>query len=353
MVSLRAFWQSCLGTALIASLLVVSLSAQDAKENKDDVFWEVRDRQQVAAAAQLVLARNPLTIAVLRDEGLRWKVWLEPEFLADMAPTLNPDWLEAVRDGTPMPNWTGGVADDEKRRDQIAVVKVWTEAVVNAFNTPADAFAKSAEENAYVTFAHLYNDPGTYRGKVIPVKGRLTRLRKHPATREAVQAGVPWVYEGWIFGSTERSRPFWVIFPTLPEGLKEAETMDRQVTFNGYFLKKLKYPAADGSKILETPFLIGPTLTLVKTPAPALESSPVPTTVMVWVSLLLVVVSVGLGFLSWYFRRGDLAFKQRLARLQAERGLTLIDHPDVTDIRLKPQPRANHAPDDDAGPNKA
>src|ERR1700730_11279417 len=143
-----------LALALMAGLLPAR--AQGQGENQDDVFWEVRQRQEAGSAAQLILARNPWTIAVLRDEGLRWKVWREPEFEGDTVPALNADWLDLVRDGTGMPNFRG-MAEDEKRPDQIAIYNVWSQAVVHAFRTPADAFAKSAEQNSHVTFAHLWS----------------------------------------------------------------------------------------------------------------------------------------------------------------------------------------------------
>ncbi len=63
-----------------------------------------------------------------------------------------------------------------------------------------------------MTFAHLWNTPERYRGKVIPIQGRLARLRKNDATLAAQKQGVRYVYEGWIFGPTEHSRPFWVVY---------------------------------------------------------------------------------------------------------------------------------------------
>ena len=293
---------------------VLPCFAQAPIGTKDGVFWEVRQRQQAGAAAQMVLARDPLTIVVLREEGFRWKVWREPEFLSDTAPLLSSEWLDKVRDGTPMPDFRGK-AEDEKRPDQIAIYKIWMQAIVHANNAPLDAFAKSAEENSHVTFAHLYNNPEEYRGKVIPIKGRLVRLRKYEATW-ANKEGVPFVYEGWIFGPTPGSNPFNVVFPILPDGLKEAEKMDREVSFNGYFIKKLQYPAADRSKYLETPVLIGPTVTLVQKSEPPAVSTSLPMTVIVWLVALIVAVAIGLVFISWYFHRGDKALQQRLARMQ-------------------------------------
>ena len=51
-----------------------------AQPPREEVFWDVSQRQQAGAAAQLILAREPLTAAILRLEGFRWKVWREPEF---------------------------------------------------------------------------------------------------------------------------------------------------------------------------------------------------------------------------------------------------------------------------------
>jgi hypothetical protein len=338
MASGTAAWST--GLALIVGMAGLPCLAQD-KANKEDEFWEVRQRQEAGAAAQIVLARNPFSAAILRNEGLRFKVWTEPEFLSDTAPALNEDWLDAIRDGTPMPD-VRAKAKDEIRKDQMAALRLWSQAVIIANNTPEDAFAKSAQENAYVTFGHLWNDPGKYRGKVIPIKGRLKRLRKYEATREAQKEGVKFVYEGWVFGPTRGSHPYCIVFPVLPDGLQEAEEMNRAVSFNGYFIKKLKYPAADKSMYLETPLLIGPTVTLTKEAVAPLAESSIPMTVVVWVVVLLIVVSVGLGLLSWHFRRGDLALKKRLADMQASRAMALqdhdCDHDDCAQAEAKPQP---------------
>lgn len=327
MPSLKIAW------AMMGALAcTVWCSAQEPKENKDDVFWEVRDRAEAASAVQLIVARNPLTIAVLRDEGLRWKVWREPEFLAETVPPLDGDLLDKIADGTPMPDVSKVKEIKQLRQDQIAVYQIWSQAVVNAFNTPPDAFARSAEDNSHVTFAHLWGNPARYRGQVIPVKGRLARLRKYEATQAAQKGGVHYVYEGWVFGPTERAYPYWILFTHLPEGLKEAETMNREITFNGYFIKKMKYPAADGKKMLEAPVLIGPTVMLTREPPPAPASQPISMMVVGGVVLVIAGVAVGLVLLSWYFQRGDAALKRRLAEMQAERALALLDHNDGPEV---------------------
>src|ERR1700693_609599 len=92
-----------LAFGLVMGVLPILAGAQQ----EDDVFWEVRQRQQAGAAAQLILERSPLTAAVLRAEGFRWKVWLEPEILSNVAPELDAEWLDQIRDGTPMPDFRG------------------------------------------------------------------------------------------------------------------------------------------------------------------------------------------------------------------------------------------------------
>jgi hypothetical protein len=299
--------------------------AQDVaatKTSKEDLFWEVRQRQEAAAAAQLILAGNPLTATVLRHESLRWNVWREPAFIGDAVPALSQKWLNEVRDGTPMPNLKGK-APDEIRDDQTAIVKLLSQALVFANNTPLDAFARSAEENKHVTFAHLWEDPHLYRGRVIPIKGRLLRLRKHNAPLEAHEKGVPDVYMGWIAGPTRGSHPFEVLFPILPDGLQVAEEMNREVTFYGYFLKKIMYEGAD-KKRHETPLLVGPTVILAE-PAAAPAATPTSMKMIAAVSMVIIAVAVGLALLGWYYRRGDAAVKKRLARLQGERAVTFGD----------------------------
>jgi hypothetical protein len=321
---------------LCLSAYALPCPAQTPADTKAEVFWETRQRQNAGAAAQLILARDPLTVVVLREAGFRGKVWNEPDFIAATAPPLSSEWLEKIRDGTPMPDFRGK-AEDERRPDQVAIYKIWMEAIANAFNTPPDAFAKSAEENSHVTFAHLYNNPSMYRGKVIPITGRLARLRKYEASW-ATKAGINYVYEGWIFGPTRGSNPFQVIFPILPEGLKEAETMDVQVSFNGYFLKKLKYQAADRSKnptYLETPLFIGPTLTLLRKPQEAADTASLPLAALAGLVALIVAVTIGLVLISWYFRRGDQALQKRLTLMQTSLDFPFADQPGAEDADKK------------------
>ncbi len=330
----------CLGLALLG-LLALSSSAQekaekkDDKQNKNDDIWLIRRLGGAAAAAQLLSQANLYTACVVRLEYARELFWDE-QFAPETAPPLDQKLLDLVLDSTPMPPKAEERGPD-LRKDQKAIIAVWTQAVLQSFRTPLDAFKKSAKENEKLTFAHLYNQPANHRGKVIPVQGRMKRLRRWDAPWAVKKEGIPEVYEGWIYSATGGATPYWVIFTDLPEGLKEAETMDRQVTFYGYFLKKVKYRAVKGD--FDTPLLVGPTVELSnpkKVPPPP-STEPFPMQVLGWAVGLVAVISLFLVLLSWWFRRGDRALHQKLAHMQAERAREMLVDVDQ-EMEGSPQP---------------
>ncbi len=313
----------------IAAMLALGLGQVDDQELE---FWSRPERAKPAAAAQLVLARHPLTAAVLRDAGFRWSIWgNELAFAGNEAPPLNPAWLESIkdRDGRPMPDISGRPFAElpPSVRDYY---NLYCQALEFADRVPVDAFAESAKENAHVTFAHMYEEPWKYRGKVIPIEGRLKRLRKLDAPEKAQQLGIKFIYEAWIFGPTYGANPITVIF-TNPGGLKEAENMkpERSVTFYGYFINRIKYRDAAG-KERDTPFLIGPTLILSNPPAAA---QPAETGMSSLMSLVLYgVVGTGLFVaglmigLSFWYRRSDAQVRSRLAQIQASRTVEMLEN---------------------------
>ncbi|MCI0642059.1 MAG: hypothetical protein L0Y72_07055 [Gemmataceae bacterium] len=308
-----------MATAAIAG----TVQGQDPQD-RELAFWGVRQRQQAGAAAQLITAHNPLTAATLRWAAHEKFIWNELEFVADTAPALDPKWLEFVRDGTPMPDLRGK-APDEIRKDQLAAYKSFNEAVIKSFRVPFDAFAKSAQENSHVTFAHLWNKPDDYRGKVVALEGKLVRVRRWEATQEAQAEGVKYVYEGWVFGPTRKAPPYWIVFTVLPDGLKESEKMDRYVTFYGYFLKKVKYKSESGDR--DTPLLVGPSVMLTKAPDTDEGSSTAfPIEMLFGAVALVAIVTVGFLVLSWYLRRGDRALELKLKEMQLERAKEMMEN---------------------------
>ena len=302
-----------------------------------DPFWDDDRRSQAAAAAQLVLERNPYTQAVLRIRGRNPGVWHEnPLFDVNLgAPPLDPDWLAKIDDKRNLPNLGRFIGEEQESQDR-AVYKAYCQAVRFAARVPIEAFIKSADENKYVTWGHLYQKSADYRGKVIPLQGRLLRVRQLDAPLALQAEDIKFVYEGWILGPTKNSYPFVVIFPNLPKDktsptgvLEPAEDLNRKVTFFGYHFKKYRYPVQIGfganvrTEEHTTALLIGP--------APILADSADSVTGTVWsmsIKLLFVFgagVLVLLFFLHWWFRRGDRSFRAQLDRLRAAQAMEALE----------------------------
>src|SRR5437667_22632 len=81
----------------------------------------------------------------------------------------------------------------------------------------AEVFARSAAENAHVNWADMFREPWKFRGQVIPVSGKLKRLRRLDAPLPLQKEWIKVVYEGWVFTPTYGSNPVCVIFPDLPQ----------------------------------------------------------------------------------------------------------------------------------------
>lgn len=309
--------------------------AQKKEKERDPLeFWFDPRRAQPAAVVELVAAQNPFTIMALRIRGHSLVVWGEPEFAAEEAPDLNRHWLTSAgdRDGKPMPDFRGKAPDEIPQADK-DYYRLVNQALINAFWTAPEAFAKSAKPNENVTFSHMYNEIWKYRGKVVPVKGHLRRLyeRDTPiATRQAF--GIKTMYEGWIALPTYGTHPICVWFPILPEGLKPAGKMNTWVEFNGYVINLYRYTTgekdAKGQNLTrKTPFLIGPTVKLAKAP-PAASSGPIfsPALLYGFVGFVAVVVLFVICLNLW-FRRGDQRIRDRLNQLQAQRTVEMMEHP--------------------------
>ncbi len=315
-------------------------------------FWFDPRRAQPAAAVELVAAQNPLTIMALRLRGHSLVVWGELEFAGEEAPDLNKKWLAsaAERDRKPMPD-IRGKAPDEISKAVKDYYSLYNQAVVNGFHTPPEAFAKSAKENEFVTFTHLYNEIWRYRGKVINVKGHLKSLERFPAPIAAQAQGVKYVYEGWIALPAFKKPPICVIFPVLPDGLEPAESMNTWVEFNGYVINLFRYKTrmkdAKGQLLsLDTPFLIGPTVTLGQAPPPPPSGSIFsPALLYGFVGFVCVVVLFVICLNIW-FRKGDQRVRDRLAQLQAQRTVEMLEHSaGLVDEATKPTEGNGHVLD--------
>jgi hypothetical protein len=309
--------------AFAALALGPASRAQEAEEDPL-AFWDSKDRSRPAAAAQVAgLGQQPFMALALRTGGQRFVVWDEVGFVETFAPELNPKLLEGVQDRRWLPNIAARPRVDVPAED-LAHYRAYSEALVRSFDTPLDAFQKSAEENKHVTFAHLMSTPNKYRGKVIPIKGKLVRLRREDPTLLAQQnGGLKDVYVGWVFGPTAGSNPFCVQFPMLPEGLEPNENLRQDVTFFGYFISTFKYEGGKGRDdrptVLVTPLLVGRTLVLAKKDPEAVEAA-MPLPIIVLGSALSFVMFLSVVFFVMYFwmQRSDQRVLSKLDAIKVK-----------------------------------
>jgi hypothetical protein len=301
-------------------------AAQDADKpaaDGDFAFWASKARSGPVAAAQVaVMGNHPLTALALRVAGRQFVVWDEVGFAELFAPELNPDFLRNVKDGRWMPIIAARQKDETPLEDW-AFYRAYSEALVRSFDATLDAFKKSAEENKDVTIAHLMNTPSKFRGKVIPIKGTMVRLRREDASLLAQQnGGLKNVFVAWVVGPTRGSNPFVVQFPILPEGLEPAETMRQEVRFFGYFLATYKYEAAtiDGKPTtVVTPVLVGPTLIVDKlAPAPVEAETPLPLIVLGAAVGFMMFLSVVFFVMYFWLERNDRSVQSKLAQIKAK-----------------------------------
>jgi hypothetical protein len=206
--------------------------------------------QAPAVAAAAAALGNPVgTLGILLQAHCLdvWEVQLVlPQAKAassDMAPKIDPDLLVGIEDRAPV----------RSAAENYGEAQAYNYVLVQADAAPVAALAKSARKD--LTFAHLFEEPGKYRGQVVHIEGRLGRLRRFDSPRLAAKQGVPALYEGWIFGDAYFSNPYCVIATSVPKSIPLGETLNHRVSFDGYFFKRYRYRAGDGWR--DAPLLIG------------------------------------------------------------------------------------------------
>jgi hypothetical protein len=314
-----------LGTRL-ALLGVTQAAVQALDRNAGEEFWFDRQRQGAGAAAQLAGVRDPIAVLALRIHGQRMLVWKEKE--VERAPALNATWLGEVDDRKLFLDLRARAPDEllsPPLRPRYYEYLAYCEAVVASDSTPRDAFVKSAADNSHLNFTHLYNTPDLHRGKVVHLEGRLKRVTRLDAPREAQRRGVRTIYEGWIFLDRPGTPPVCVIFTDLPHGLAEGDQVDRRVTFDGYFFKKYRYVTGQKdpqgrNKEMITLLCIGPTVIPQGQAAPAqARVAPLPTGLLYGVVAFVAIIAALLLGLNLWYRRNDRLVQSRLRAMETPR----------------------------------
>ncbi len=142
--------------------------------------------------------------------------------------------FETVTDRTPM-----------SFRDNAAYARLLERA---RSKTPTQLASESRRD---IVVTHLWERPELYRGVPIHLLGTARKVMRY----ESKLSKTGWLYEAWI-SSTETSKvPYDCVFEDAPKGLPIGTDISERVVFNGYFLKILKYEAADVAR--GAPVLVG------------------------------------------------------------------------------------------------
>lgn len=319
----------CVAAALFAFGLAGSAQEKSTKNAGDQppanvLAW--RPGILYSAAMQTFAVPNPISIAAVRvmaaaDDTTAQLLFPDWEMALDAPIPLPERLLELQQDDTPIPNKAKPLQKLTQR--ELAYWALLDDALIDCNSVRPELFKKAAEENDYATYDHLFKQPGEWRGKVVPVEGKLLRVRKWRPSQKAQEAGIPFVYEGWIAGQTPGRPPYWVLFTTLPEGLEVRETMRRPVKFYGYFIKRVIYQADKVER--RTNLLIGPTLYLMDDPTAQRDEAPFSRDVLYIAIGGLFSIAVVLGALHLFFRRGDKAIHSRLSVMRDKQPLGLGD----------------------------
>ncbi len=113
---------------------------------------------------------------------------------------------------------------------------------------PAELAAASRRD---IVLAHLWQNPGHYRGVPIHLLGTALRVLRY----ESKFSKTGWLYEAWIIAPDATKVPYVCEFEDAPTGLPIGTYISERVVFNGYFLKLMKYGASDVPR--GAPVLVG------------------------------------------------------------------------------------------------
>jgi hypothetical protein len=185
-----------------------------------------------------------LVVVLVAGFGLFWRYTRQgprpappPVVVGDSPKPIEPDRspaFESVTDRTPM-----------SLRDNAAYALLLERARAR---TP-DELAGDARRDILMT--HLWERPEHYRGVPIHLDGTALRVLRY----ESKLSKTGWLYEAWI-GTPDSGRfPYVGVFESPPEGFPIGPNLSERVVFNGYFLKVMKYEAADVAR--GAPLLVG------------------------------------------------------------------------------------------------
>ncbi|MBI2803791.1 MAG: hypothetical protein HYX68_02255 [Planctomycetes bacterium] len=234
---------------------------------------------------------------------------------------MTPRHLRAIQDDRPLPV----IYEKDPAKTAPLVDQHWyvafIEALSNTLRTPEANFKKSAQLFATVAFPQLRARPWVYRGKIITVTGKLAVLRREDAPRLS-DRNLEYIYTGYVIGPTPGAPPFTIILTELPQGVeKPAEKLDLNVTFQGYFLSFVRFPAdkRSGKKdAILSPYLVGKIVAVNANKKGTGDGADQPYSATLIATVLGAFITIALAVVAmnlWH-RRGDRRIQSKLAEVR-------------------------------------
>ncbi len=227
---------------------------------------------------------------------------------ADFFPGVNIEFLKQVRD-----NEVAYYSPDEDNPQR----KAWFN-LLDILNRTDEAVLRKASTGK-ATFAQLYKQPNTYRGKLVTVEGYVKWAVPHAATKNDV--GIEDIYELWV--SVDREATV-VQCLQLPKGFPIGNDVLAKVEITGFFYKKYAYRPHHAGEEARPDLKVAPVL-LAKTVKwipmePAAEANG-PSTEAIWAAVA-GALAIALVFTWWVFSRN-----RRWGAVQLDRkAAAALDH---------------------------
>ncbi len=151
----------------------------------------------------------------------------DPEPFEGVAEELgaSPRALQRVRDDTVFRS-----SDDE------AWFQIWM-----TLRSDANRVERAAVRE--VSFAELFGQPRSFRGRLVKIRGTIHRLQRVAAPPN--QFNIEGYWQAWLEPQDGPASPIVVYFLNIPEGFPEGMNIREPVEVVGYFFKRWAYAATD------------------------------------------------------------------------------------------------------------
>jgi hypothetical protein len=150
-----------------------------------------------------------------------------------------------------------------------------------------------------VSFAELFGQPRSFRGRLVRIKGVFHRVEELKAPEN--HYGIDRYWQGWLEPAGGPASPIVVQFLHLPEGMPAGMKVHEPVDVTGYFFKRYAYNAADTIRVAPLLMALEPAWKPLPPVAPGGTS--LGTVAIVTMAALVAATLIGMRWAGWSERR--------------------------------------------------